>query len=148
MQWRKKQDKDKRAPKARDVTLDGMFRGGLFYPRGYFNRDIIEECDKIKPFLSEGRGNSAEVVKCSFKEESEGAKTKWAWGKGRRAGQRAGQAMEKKPGRVWTWSDSRCKKIPINCGRLVKRLLEYFRIKIRMFYSKVGKRKGWEGGWH
>lgn len=72
----KKQDKDKRAPKGEDVTLDGVFRGGLSDPRRYFNRDIKEECDEVKPFLSGGGGNSAEAAKCSFKEESAGAKTK------------------------------------------------------------------------
>lgn len=65
----KKQDKDKRTPRAGDVTLDGVIRGGLSDPRRYFSRDMMEECDKVKPFLSGGRGNSAEAAKCSFKEE-------------------------------------------------------------------------------
>lgn len=59
-------------------------------------------------------------------------------GKGLRVGQRAGQATGKE---AWKGFDLICKKIPITCRRLVKRLLEYFRIKIRTFCSKKVERK-------
>lgn len=72
----KNQDKDKRAPKSGDVTLDNVFRGGLSDSRRYFSRDIKEECEAVKPFLFAGRENPAEAAKCSFKEESAGANTK------------------------------------------------------------------------